>query len=91
MIVLKVVIQILVKIHDFLFGYPGEPEYQEESNLMESSDDNKSTFYNEKENNLNSNRVKNHHSCKSLHCTAMPTSIECKCYKELKDLICDQS
>lgn len=46
MIVLKVEIQILVKIHDFLFGYPGEPEYQEESNLMESSDDNKSTFYN---------------------------------------------
>ena len=59
MIVLKVVIQILVKIHDFLFGYPGEPEYQEEElNLIESSDDNKSNFYNEKENNLNSSREK---------------------------------
>ena len=71
---------------DFSFGYVGEPEYKKEAlKLMEFSDDNKSNS-DEEEKDLNSDRQENLHWWKSLHCTVMPTSIECKCFKELEML-----
>ena len=75
---------------NFLFGYAEDPEYKEkELKSMEFSDDNKSNS-NEEENDLNFSRQENLHWCKFLHCIVMPTSIECKCCKELNKLDLEQ-
>ena len=69
-----------------MFGYAVELEYKEEElKSTESWDDNKSNR-DEEENDPNSSKQKNLHLCKSLHCTVMPTSVESKSCKELKDL-----
>ena len=71
---------------DFLFDHVGELEYKvEEIKSMEFSDDNKSNS-NEEENDVNSSKQENIDWFKSSHYTVMPTSIECKCCKKLKDI-----
>ena len=52
---------------------------------MEFLDDNKSNSKDE-ENDVNSSKQENLNWFKSLHCTVMPTSTECICCKEMKDL-----
>ena len=71
---------------DFLFGHVGESEYKnKELKSTEFPHDNKSNS-DEEENDVNSRKLENIDWCKSSHCTVMPTSIECKLCKELKDL-----
>ena len=52
---------------------------------MEFPDDNRSNSDDE-ENNVNSSMQENRNWFKSLHYTVIPTSIECICCKEMKDL-----
>ena len=80
-----------VSISDFLCGYVGEPEYNEEElkSIKFSSSENENSDA-ESEDELNSSRLENLHWCRCFHCTVMPTFIECKCCKEYQGLLGDK-